>query len=75
MATQIVMRFTCDICKTTAEPENLTGTPRKVNAPKDWAEVVGVDKRKALDIQLCPSCITGIKDGRAKVQNKKEESV
>jgi hypothetical protein len=70
MATQTVTRFTCDICKTTAEPENPTGTAKKVTAPKDWSEVIGVDRRKALDIQLCPDCTKAIKDDRVKVQTK-----
>jgi hypothetical protein len=70
MATQIVIRYTCDICKTSVEPENLTGTPRKVQTPKDWGEVVGTDKRKVIDIQLCDKCITAIKNNQVKVTNK-----
>lgn len=73
MATQIVIRYTCDICKISVEPENLTGTPRKVSTPKDWGEVVGSDKRKAIDIQLCPDCITAIKNSAVKVQASKAQ--
>lgn len=74
MTTQIVIRYTCDICKTSVEPENLTGSPRKVATPKDWGEVVSSDKRKAIDIQLCPNCIKAIKDSAVKVQASKTQN-
>jgi hypothetical protein len=71
MATQVVIRYTCDICKTSVEPETgLSGTPRKVALPKDWGEVMGTDKRKTIDIQICPKCITAIKNDQVKVTNK-----
>jgi hypothetical protein len=69
----MVVRFTCNICGKTAEPltADLGNTPpRKVAPPKEWAEVVGVDKRRSLDIQLCLDCTTAIKTGQVVVQNK-----
>ena len=72
MSTKVVMRFTCDICKKTAEPmtADISSPPKKASPPKDWAEVIGVDKRRALDIQLCLDCVTAIKNDRVVVQNK-----
>ena len=72
MAQKVVTIFTCDICKTTDEPEDVAGHPRKTTLPKDWVEVfANSNQKRVLSLQLCDTCIGAIKEA---VEESKEIS-
>lgn len=61
MATKVITIFSCDVCGVSGEPEAMTPTPKKMVLPEGWVALVAdSNRKKVLNLQCCPDCITAI---------------